>query len=179
MASHLFRNVRISSINATCQEGGVVVRVHARSEIMPDVAETMGWEVIAGGNVLGGIDSTGLTGELALQKATFQPNGMKAHNIAIDASEARDFKVVVKGKSDDSDGEAELRFTVVFPATAFETLCKYFIAVGGGDAVMRLHTSAENANLFDQEQDEAQEKQQTLASVTEMGGGRGRKPKVQ
>ncbi len=178
MASHLFRNVRISSINATCQEAGVVVRLHIRSEIMPDVAEAMGWEVIAGGDVVGGINGTGLLGEIALQKATFQPNGMSQHNIAVDASEARDFKLVVTGKTEEDNGKPELRFVVVFPAGAYNELTKYYLAVGGGDAVMHLHTTGETAPLFDEATTAAQDgPEQTLASATSMG--KGRKPKVQ
>jgi hypothetical protein len=168
---HLFRNVKITSSNIVTQEAGTIIRCHCRSEVMPDFCECMKWaEAFPGGSLVSGVASIKLAGTLNLTRASFQPNGMKEHNLKIAANEARDFEVAVTGKSDDSAGEVYMKFVIIFPSTSLEAIANYLINVGQGDAVLHLTETGKSEEL-----DLQPVEGPALASVRDVGTGRGKR----
>lgn len=142
-SAHLFRNARISDINGCTQEAGQVFRAHMRTDVMPEVAAAMGWQVALDGNNRGAKAIT-LEGEMILEEVGFYPNGMPGLNRKLPGLQARDFKLVLGKDSKTDNPTSELRFTVVFPATktvSKELITEYWLKVGNLDSQLRLWAS--------------------------------------
>ncbi len=170
--AHLFRNVKITTINVTHQEAGGIVRAHCQSEVMPDFCDHMKWhEVFPSGALVEGIESVNLSGMVALSRVTFQPNGMKEYNTKCPAIEARDF--VAKRTKGKKGEETHLTFILTFPkASGQAMIMDYYFNVGRGDAVLHLTESGKTDDLDLQP---IANDGPALASVREVGGGRKKK----
>lgn len=141
----IFRNFCIVKVETVADKDGVKCRVNGTSDVTRDIADVMGWEIMASQDgVLSGLAKTTLKGEMNLSKMTLVPNGAKQGQIEdLPASVARNFKLSVSEGEEGSTDDVILQFIITAPPTSAKRLIDYHLRFGCADAQLKLEVVGE------------------------------------